>query len=593
MRKDILFIGAAILLGVLLGFLVVGVLASISVPNYSSMLLTHQELLEYEKMADLMLKGKTLLIIEIILALIVFFLFLSVINPNLLPGLINKAAAAKSWVIFILSIIILLFITGELTRSSALIHIGYLDTSSPLNRLNIMIVILFGILWIVAGEAGWAGDLKSWGWGKEGEKSKPVLSFIMGALLGCVISIIVALNEWVFANYIVLVSEVLDKAGEVSYLGFILIRNALIFMLGFSFAIFAGMATACAPVFRPSKERILRFIFPVIMILLLLFVITNKFNEAIRRYDWGKTSLASVIGIPEIGKEIKTVLVLKTDEVNPFAVKEWKMETEGYGYFLGRETIGVSYENLEKIEKYLVEKNGETVYNNVCRELLYMGYFKLWDTKKAHQKQAAFAYDLLLPRMILLSKFSRLPINEINYRYLLEFSNPEKFHAGGRSALNLAKAYLHFGKLEEAQTWLKTAQESKDPRTKEELKEFQVPDSVLLEGKISGKLLLNGAPLTSVKVGLFSDFNVPEKEFSGLVWANNFLHSLETDTEGRFEFTNLGEGSFFLMVLIDREVIPFDIPIEKIALSQIPGVIKIDLTNPEIDLKEINIQIVN
>ncbi|HDS08667.1 MAG TPA: hypothetical protein ENN73_00440 [Firmicutes bacterium] len=546
-----------------------------------------EEKADFEKISDLASSGKTLGVISAVLIIIFFISFLSVLNPHLLSSLIKRTGALKAWVVLALGLLISVIFFALLSRTAYQSMYSYslnlIDPSSPRFMSNIFFIILFGLLWVIIGEMGFGGDFSSWGSGKATEKGKPAVSFVLGLLVGFAVMGILTLNEWVFNNYLHLISEVLDRSGEVSYLGFILLRNSLIFMLGLSFAIIAGIISACAPVYRSSKSGLYIMLFPLILILIMFFTVKVQHSNAVKRYDWGKLNLSSALNIPSTGHEIKTVVLFLDDEEANLSIKKWVLESEIYGTFIGRNTIAANYDNLRKVEKYLIDRQGETIFNNVCREIIHNGYYVLWDVERAHEKQAEYAYDLFLPRMMFLTKLKRLPVTEKNFKYLKEFSNREVFYAGGRSALRISEVYIHFGQFDEARKWLEIFKASAD-KTEEDL---LIPETILTDGVITGCFLLNGEPLSSIKVGLFNNYG--STDLTGFRIASNLLDTRITDTSGRFKFENIGTGEYFLGIMTDKELIPYSISPENITVSPLPNVLKLDLENPAIDLKDIDI----
>ena len=470
---------------------------------------------------------------------------------------------------------------------------------------SIFFIILFGLIWLIIGEMGWGGDFKSWGFGTEKEKGKPLVSFVLGALVGFAVMGILLLVNWSFNSYLILVTEVLDKSGDVSYLGFILLRNASVFLYGLTFTIFAGLFTACAPVYRKDSGAFYRLILPIILIVILAFTIKGKYNEAVEKYDWGKINLASIINVPSVATENKTVVFLKEFPVykeekgkkreqigQQIKISRWALEIEGFGILTGKSKIDLSYENLKKVEKFIIEREEGSIFQYAALGILYNGYFRLWDVEKGLEKQYSASYHMFLPRIFLLNQLQDLPITEKNLRYLREYSDGKHFVVGGRAAFLISKAHVHFGQFAEAEKWLiKTKSGELQDYLKEELEEYKIPEKVLMDGKISGTISINKTPASNIKIALFKDMR-KFKDLKGFMLTRNILDSRIVKEVGKFEFTNLGSGDYILAIMTDKGLISFNLKPENLKFTNLPGTINLTLENGTADLGTIELETV-
>ncbi len=601
MKKEIFLYVVMIILGLFLGYSVMNIVMAVATPNYNNMILTTQEYNDFEKMGGIVEKAKTSLWINLILAIIAFILLIQNLNPNLWKALTDKKTFLKAISVLVFPVILFFIILEILKQSDLLCSTNLVIKFAP----NISFIIFFGLIWLIIGEMGWGGDFKSWGFGTEKEKGKPLVSFILGALVGFTISCFFYLNFWAFNSYLILVTEVLDKSGEVSYLGFIYLRNASVFLFGLTFTIFAGLFTACAPVYRKGSGSFYRLILPVILIVILSFTIKGVYNEAVAKYDWGKINLASIINVPSIATENKTVVFLKEFPVynkekgkkreqigQQIKILRWALEAEGFGILTGNSKIELSYENLKKVEKFITEREDGSIFRYAAFDILYNGYYRLWDVEKGLEKQYNASYHMFMPRVFLLNQLQDLPITEKNLRYLREFSDGKHFVIGGRSAFVVSKAYVHFGQFAEAEKWLiRTKSGEIQHYLKEELQEYKIPEKVLLDGKISGTISINQTPASNIKIALFKDRD-EFLDFKGLMLPRNLLDSRIIKEDGKFEFTNLGSGDYMLAIMTDKNLINFNINPENLKFANLPGTINLTLENGTVDLGMIELETV-
>jgi hypothetical protein len=172
---------------------------------------------------------------------------------------------------------------------------------------------------------------------------------------------------------------VLDKSGEVSYLGFKLLAYEAMFMASMSLGILAGLITAFSPTYKTTRQRVVRLIFPAMLLAVLIPVILSTYQNAVKKYDLGKKNLAEAVGIPEKASVSKTIATFMPN--NKTVIQEWPMQANANS-FMGTYTIELSHENLNKVKDYIAAHKEGSVYNYAAQDVLVNGYYGLWDIKR-------------------------------------------------------------------------------------------------------------------------------------------------------------------------------------------------------------------
>lgn len=430
---------------------------------------------------------------------------------------------------------------------------------------------------------GWAGDFSSWKMGVQGKQAMPVASFILGGLIGSAAFGLYYLFNWSFSKYFILVSEVLDKSGETSYLGFKLLAYYLMFISSMSLGIMAGLITAFSPTYKTTRQRFVRLIFPAMLLAVLIPVILTTYRNAVTKYDLGKKNLAEAVGIPGKASVSKTIVTFMPN--NKTVIQEWPMQAKAYS-FTGTDTIELSYKNLKKIEDYIVRHKDGSVFNYTAQDALVDGYYSLWNIKKGMEEQFRASEHKIIHRLILFSRFRNITILPENLKYVKTFTDESKWHISGRFALRIAEGFTHFGMLEEAKAWVKKAKDKGEDISKATF----LNDKIFTDGKMFGEIKINGKHPTNTKVGLLR-YSENFGKISDYTLPNKLIDVRDLDRSGRFTFDHLGKGEYVIAIMTDKEVVPYSLPSEKLSVTNSPGVIKLDANKPNINLGNINIAV--
>ena len=587
MKKEIAFIASMIILGIALGIGIVAIMGAISVPGYTGMILTQSEKADFELMSQKFLwLAKNPYIIAIILILLIVItgiLLFANLNPHFRNKFKEKTARLKASAVLLTSLGCLLLLFVPATNFFSFLFSDFLFSHA---RDNIAVFLFFflgtGLLWFIAGETGWAGDFSSWKMGVQGKQARPVASFILGGIIGSAAFGLYYLFNWSFNKYFVLVSEVLDKSGETSYLGFKLLAYYLMFISSISLGILGGLITALSPTYKTTRQRIVRFIFPAMLLAVLISVIAGTYQNAVTNYDLGKKNLAEAVGIPEKASVSKTIIMFTPNKIG---IQEWPLKIE-VNNLMGTNTIELSYENLKKVEGYVAGHKEGSVYNYTACEALTNGHYGLWDVKKGIEQQFKNSGEVIFPRLLLISKLNQLPITQENLSYLRTFTDESKWHIGGKFAIKIAFAFMHFGEVEKAKALVRKAQEKGEDISK--ITFFN--EKILKDGKITGNIKVNGKSPANTKVGLLR-YSKSFEKIDNITLVLRLLDARDIGNSSRFEFNHLGKGEYVLAVMTDKETIPYNLPSEKLRVANSPGVIKLDVNKPSINLGNINIAV--
>ena len=192
--------------------------------------------------------------------------------------------------------------------------------------------------------------------------------------------------------------------------------------------------------------------------------------------------------------------------------------------------------------------------------------------KQATEYHFISTYDFLMSRLLFLLRLRRAPITEQTVSYIEHFSDETNYDVGNNGARTIALLYNHIGMPDKAKHW---AIRSEEPE-RVEISEYPL----ITHGVISGRIILNQEPFQG-KIALFSTEQDIVTSISGIM---NTVDANETE-DGFFSFENIGEGKYYIAVMVKTEEEP------TIEVKNNPGIVTISSKTPKVDLREINISI--
>jgi len=564
---------AMMVLGIVAGLAIVMVLMAIAVPTMSSYLLTHAEKADFEHMAGYAdLFGRSgmswFFVASFAIGLVTTVFFLLVLNPHCMTGVRNWRSRAgvklaASVVAVAAWIVVMVAALGGMSGPGGV-------------QAVVQVLIIAGataLLWCIAGETGWAGTFSSTTWSLP-PASSIQLSLLFGAAAGSVLFVLDRLVEWTQGRYFILVSEVFDRSGETSFLGFQLLAVGAMGILGTTFLVLGGFIAALAPVPRTGQEVKRRLKAPMTAFVALITVLLFSYGYAGWKYDLDKTDLSGIIGVPGAASAGNTVIMLLPTKDQPVTVQDWPLQVSGSGFGV-QSTIELSAENLGKVEAYLARHPDGSVFTYAAREMLYKGYYALGDAQNGLRWQVKAADSQLLPRMLLLARFSALPITGENFKLLEAFSDTSVWSAGGKSALALAKGYQHFGRTADARRWLDKARAAGVEGAADDI----LKGPVVTDGTVRGRVLVNGVPPKKAWIALVAMMkrNDAREAFkvTDLTLGRLLADAHVLGADGKFLFDRLGSGTYAVAVVVPRELVPAAPRQDRLAARPVPGPVRI------------------
>jgi hypothetical protein len=586
MKRNYFFIGSFMVFGAIIGYLFYAQLIT-TLPRHAEWLFTISEKADMEaaQRSLLFLLGTHIFLTRAVvigLSIIIFFIMLCQLNPHIKISMDKDVKRAKLYCIVFVSLAIFIFALSTFTMAPDLVSIIMnLEMTYKYGLFRVMAGT--GIIWIVVGEKGWAGNLKSWNFDDLANIKGLLSTFLIGAAAGGVAYCMFMLGHWSFTNYNTLVNEVWNKTSfdNVSFYWAKLESLGLMLILIFTLGITAAFIALLAPVNITKKERFKRSYAPFLLLIAYIILVSGVYLTARERYDLGKRNLATATGIAERGRESKMVIFFYPEKAY---VQEWPMQAQGMSYPAVENTIELSYENLKIVEKYLERHKEGSVFYCIALGALSHGYFQLWDVRRGLEQIFFNSRYRGFYRPQLLYKLQTLPIIKENERYLRDVADETKWYAGKIGAENLAKSFMHFGYPDEAKEWVRKARDRGSKITESLI----TNESVFTQGTIRGRLKHNSKPMKQTKVALFS--YVPGMDVSkplSLVWT--LLDVQKTDNQGRFNFMNLAKGQYILAVMTEAEAVPYNLPVDKFKVTNTPKLIKLASNTPVKDLGSINI----
>ena len=593
MKKEWAFTALMTIGGIFAGFAIASFFIFVINPGLSPYLLTLDEAHD----AELMMQRVDWITdhLRCILAAAAFlaatgFLFLLInLNSHITKALFKSKTATQKFIAVIGVEIVLIYLLFALDIIAPMDNLLQLYGDGGVSKILLVvkfasIFLIGGLFWIAAGEMGWAGDFSSWTMNVKERKRDLTTGFLLGGVIGLAGAFLYVVNDWIFREYFILVSAVLDKSSQASFTGMQLITYELMLMTALSLGIMAGLVVALAPVYRDTKTRLYWLIYPGVLLLIGALIVLPAYYNAVNTYDFGKDDLAEAAGIPDTASRNKTVLFIRKN--NKVMVQQWPLQVEYYTT-AATHAMAVSYKNLDRIKGYLDQHKEGSVFQYAAEETLYKGYFVLWDTRRALERQYISAKHMIVLRMMLLSRMPALPVTPTNIAYLNSFTDEAKWQAGAEAAIDAAKGFVHFGRIKQARKWLARAKElNADPSAVASVK---IPrQGILTTGGIFGRITVNDSPLKNARVGLFTG-TFESRTLTHWELATRILEVRKLGSDGEFTFGNLGQGEYSLAIMTDTATVPFDIPLKSITLPGLPSVITINTMLPAVDLGTIDI----
>ncbi|MFN3649661.1 MAG: carboxypeptidase-like regulatory domain-containing protein [Armatimonadota bacterium] len=315
-------------------------------------------------------------------------------------------------------------------------------------------------------------------------------------------------------------------------------------------------------------------------LLLLGALVAGKARAAMAALDVEALSLASTLRL-QPSPLMRFVYVLAPDgNIYPGSAEDGSNSGP-------RDRIAATKETILEVERFLEERSYNTAlafrafwHLHDCASLDWLSTRSLEvDLKMLERAPSQMAADLLL------EKLADCPITPENRKVLDALADPERFRwPQPHGARWLSAAYLRFGERELAREFL-----GRSELNREQLAQALGGITPLTDGKVRGRLTLDGRRIEFVRLGLI---NVTKwRRIVGTRRPFQWRHvsaMTHTDAEGRFEFTDLPQGRYVLVVTgggIGQKT-------WQPVADRHPGVIQLDRFYPVHELGPINIRYV-
>jgi hypothetical protein len=572
MKKQLSFMAVMMILGVLSAALITVILGAIAVPTFDSYLLTLAEHQDYKRMWELFgplgENADPLLWFGAFLSVAVLILLIKALNPWISLKKMRSGRAAGKTIVIILAVLLLGTLYTFLT-----------DAMNGIVWQVLFAPLVFGAIWLIVGEAGWAGNLASWKY--EHKDDGPGISgtMIMGALWGLAAGLLGVFVNQAFDKYFIVVSEVLDGTGETSYTGFLQLFAGEAVLLSLVGGILIGLAFPLAPPNTDQDSRKKLLLPPGILVLILLLTVGGGNLYAVARYDLGTKSLAEAAGLSDEAPEVMTLVNLSAVTASEPVAREWPLEVRIWGMAYS-DTITISKPDLDILDDFIERKRGGSVYQYPAMDTRIKGSFVLFDVPGAEKGLQAYSRELILPRMIQLHRLRFLPVTPENRNILLGYTDEEIWHIPGGAALRLAWVFDHFGMPEDAKKWFERARSSGT-----DLEGFEPSGEPLLtDGTVSGSFMVESDLPGEVLLGLMHYRELGDEGITVVRLQQDLLATTRPDDSGAFTFQDLGSGEYRLVALLPEQLNPATIEV-----TGETGIIELSRETSEVELGAIEV----
>ena len=389
---------------------------------------------------------------------------------------------------------------------------------------------------LVASDEGLAGGF--WGW-------KPILGpgvkrpLVFGATVGAAFALF-----GVYANRGLFLAEALTRIGYRD-LGSLLVFGLPVLWL------LCCVAIVALPVYgwvHGSSQKLI-----LGAGLATAWVIPIELGDAYLRLEWhfgpvslqGATHLAPATEAPSAG-----IMILADRDGSPG--NQYRED------ILASRGVSLDQASLLKLEDYLEKKKYRTLFYEEAIMAIRRGWMLHWRPGK-HLEATAIHYGKRFPPDYVgfLSAIRVAPAtlkNRDRLDRMAGFASEGGFHqvkTAQKMFEGFSAAYARYGDLEISNAWLNKIR-GLWPLFEDNIHIEPIEDN--FDGWIGGRLLFNGKPASGVRVGLFAlpSTTTVLGAYTGLVSAEF------PDKNGRFEFTDLTTGRYYLALRADPVVLGGD-----------------------------------
>lgn len=602
MRSTIIFAISGALAGLAIGL----VLTGIATPSYDSYLMDINQYQELQKMQNLIVffDGNMIAIVYLLFLASVsltWFQIAGVLNSHLAGFPFRKLESPlKAWSLVIISGMIFwgaLLGIGDLVES--------IGSVSFYNYVEILFAVVgCGLAWLIISEKG-LGELSIGTLSRNWKQYATVLGQGMLFSVFCVAIFFLAMRE-LFSVLMIVVVEVFDPSMEASIFGYMWLLSLLVVLMGVSFMISFGLAPLFKSPWNEVKNTISQcrpaisvLAIAVVAVIVCAPIFYNKFHY---KYD-NLLEAADLNSLPPY--KFKLVQFCHKDTRScknqqhkgklstAYKTSDWETTVDGFSMFLSDNKIPLNEGVVKKLESYILGEGEYSIYRKLALNVLPNVYRKLW-----HPNQAMHAYDhvakegvlplgpqIIWPMLHLRWLESSAPVSEQNRKDLEKLSDPNLYYYGARYAMHLGNAWRRFGVPEKANHFYRLAEKNADQVETQNMPK-KITQSTFLNGKIQGVVKMDQNKSTGIRVGLFI---MEDDAKAGNINPNkyqNIVDSVLLKDNGKFVFSDLTRGDYYLALLLPEKLIDKN----TVIVSRIQPVISINKTSRRYNAGDIRIQ---
>lgn len=444
-----------------------------------------------------------------------------------------------------------------------------------------------GAFMLLFSRNGVAGDFDSGNYELPRQKDELQSLLARGAVLGLIAALIFHLASYAAPEPLLFFFRSLSAIGEKQWWTIAAISLGISAVLGVAGA---GFVIALGTPGMNWHKRARASLFPLFA-LLLVFLFGRWIMPAVmlHRYDYepggGPTlvdRLAKAAGIRKGASEGYTFLLLGRERSISLNVSVQS--------FLG---LDASEEASRKIEKFLKRRGYRTALADPAFKTMHDSASLRWDSAESLRVDLENLIHCPDPIYIglLIAKLRTTASTPETRRYADLLANESHFVFPDRMAIQaMGDIYASLGMRDKAEKWYRRSgvPESQLERVLSERTMFN-------QGKISGRIMLNGKPVQGAKVGLVPAAVVRElfqtmlgPGFVRPFWLRWVSATALTDAEGRFTLSQLVAGRYRMLVMIPQLRLPsFS---RELSVQNAPQIVFTEYGTPSSDVGTISIR---